>query len=571
MRHYVNGVEVTPNNLGEIGFVSQFNNVIDDLNINVDSVLLKREDYEDIVKPHIQQVGFFEGLPYDIVSNSGVTLNYFVNFKENPIFRDFEVELKIQKRKGVGQFMDRAKGTSFELIAKTMSFPIFDSPYVIIKDNQAELAISMAVTLYIMTKEAIDATKQLIQDIVDLIGAITPNVGAGVTMDIGDILSKVIKVIFQIAYVALLLVAIINLSKQLFELIFPKIRYFKACKYKDLIRVGCEYLGFQFSSTALDAMPGLTVMPKPLQKQSKKWFDFSQNSLNNAFNKGYPTASDTIKTVWDALEEARKIVNGRIRIIGNTVHLERRDYWASITTNSILPALALQDIRSDEYTVNTDEGWKRMYVTYQTDISDLHTFDNFEGVDAEYSAEPVSIINTDLVSITGYRDVNINFALGARKNSLNWLENFVKSVFKVIDNLINTFGGSSSLASKIENRIGVLMISQQYFNTTKLLYTVGGKQPANYLSFIRASQIFNNFYTIDRIEVNGFKIRNEIPVAVNDQDFVSLLNNNYAEINGIICEITEFDYIENAHTMTISYREPYNYASGKINTITING
>jgi hypothetical protein len=87
MRHFINGVEVTPSNLGEIGFVSQFNNVIDDLDINVDSVLLKREDYEEIIKPHIQQVGFLEGLPYDIVSNSGVTVNYFINFKELPIVR----------------------------------------------------------------------------------------------------------------------------------------------------------------------------------------------------------------------------------------------------------------------------------------------------------------------------------------------------------------------------------------------------------------------------------------------------------------------------------------------------
>jgi hypothetical protein len=571
MRHFINGVEVTPSNLGEIGFVSQFNNVIDDLDINVDSVLLKREDYEEIIKPHIQQVGFLEGLPYDIVSNSGVTVNYFINFKENPIFRTYEVELKIQKREGIGLFMDRAKGTSFELIRKTVNFPLFDVPYVIIKDDQAVIAISMAITLYIMVKEVIDATKQLVLDITDLIGSVTPNVGFGVNFDIGDIISKVLKVIAQLAYVALLLIALINLSKQLFELIFPKIRYFKACKYKDLLRIGCQYLGFNFSSTALDALPGLTVLPKPLQKQSKKWFDFAKSSLDTAFNKGYPTASDTIKTVWDALEEARKIINGRIRIIGNTVHLERRDYWSLVTNNSIVPALALQETRSDEWTPNTDESWKRMYIYYQSDISDLHTYDNFEGVDAEYSAEPTSVINADLVSITGLRDIQINFALGARKDSLNWLEKFVKDVFKSIDKAVNTFVGNSSLASKIENRIGVLMVSQQYFGTTKLLYTVAGKQPANYLSYIRASRLYDQFYNIDRIEVNGFKIRNDVSVAVNYQDFVALLNNNYAEINGAICEITEFDYIEDAHLMTISYREPYNYANGKVQTIQING
>jgi hypothetical protein len=60
-------------------------------------------------------------------------------------------------------------------------------------------------------------------------------------------------------------------------------------------------------------------------------------------------------------------------------------------------------------------------------------------------------------------------------------------------------------------------------------------------------------------------------VAINDEDFVSLLNNNFAEINGVICEITDFEYTEDSKTMFISYREPYNYAGGKVQTIEING
>lgn len=571
MRHYINGVEVNPRNLQEIGVQYNGSNISTGLAVNVDSILLVREDYENIIKPHIQQLGFFEGIPYTMVTNSGIPVDYYIDLKENPIFRDFEVELKIKKLGGFDQFAEKARGTSWELVAKTISIPSFDVPYVIIKDDQAVTAISMAITLYVMVKELIDATKQLIATIVDLIGSVTPNVGAGVTMDIGDIISQVIKVIFQIAYVALLLSAVIALGKQLFELIFPKIRYFKGVKYNDLLRVGCQYLGFNFQSTVLASMSGLTVLPKPLKKQSKKWFMFQQNDLNLAFNKGYPTAQDTIPSVWQALEEARKLVNGKIRIIGNTVHLERRDYWSTVSPNNLTPALALQQEASDEWTPNTDEVWKRAYISYQVDPTDLHTFDNFEGVDAEYDARPVNVVNQNLVTITGMKDVSLSFALGARKDQLNWLEKLVKSVFKVIDKVSSTFGGNSSLVAKIENRIGVLVISQQYFNTTKLLYTVGGKQPENYLSYIRASEIWKRYYTIDQIENNGWKIRNDVPIVINDQDFVNLLNNNWVDIDGKMCELTEFLYIEDSCTLSASYREPYNYAQGKVITVEING
>lgn len=572
MKVYLSNTEVTPRNLTDIGMFTRFTTNIDELSVNVDNIVLTRYDYETLVKPHIQQVGVFEGMPLDFVTSGGITLNYFLNLKENPKFRDYDVEFKVMKRKGTDHFLELANGTSFELLrSQGVNFPSFEVPYIIIKDNQAETGISLAIGLYLMVKEAIEATKQLITSLSDLIGAITPNVGAGVTMDIGDIITQVIKIIFQITYLALLIIAIIDLAKQLFELIFPKVRYMKANKVKDLIRIGCQNIGggYGFSSTLLDSLPGLSILPVPLQKQTKKWFEFKQNDLNNSFNKGYPTSKDSTPTVGALISAIQEQFNARVRIINGVVHLERRDYWSTITTNTLMPSLSLQDTRQDEYTLNTNEGWKRYVVGYEADVSDLHTFDNFDGLDAEYSAEPVNVINADLVSITGKIEVNIPFALGARKESLNWIEKLAKNLFKSIDNLINTFGGNSSLVAKIQNRIGVLVISQQYFEKTKMLYTIGGKQPSNYLTKIRASAIYDQFHKINQIEFNGFKIRENVSIPISDQDFVNLIGNNYFELNGVIMEIEEFEYIEDDKKIIATYREPFNYALGKIETITI--
>ena len=47
------------------------------IQLNVDSVILPREA-NDLIRNHIQNVGLFEGIPYDI-ETGGVTLNYYVD------------------------------------------------------------------------------------------------------------------------------------------------------------------------------------------------------------------------------------------------------------------------------------------------------------------------------------------------------------------------------------------------------------------------------------------------------------------------------------------------------------
>ena len=180
------------------------------------------------------------------------------------------------------------------------------------------------------------------------------------------------------------------------------------------------------------------------------------------------------------------------------------------------------------------------------------------------------MINSDLVSIRGLNDVNIPFALGVRKNQLNWLELFAKGFFEVLDGIANAFGGNSNLASTIQNRIGVTQIGEQFYSVTKVLWAVNGKQPSNYTDHIRASVIYDNYHKINEIQINGYKIFSEVAIRVTSQDFVNLLDNNFAEINGLICEIISINYIDEDSLAIISYKEPFNYAQGKVEVLTIN-
>jgi hypothetical protein len=573
MKHFLNDIEIAPRNISDIGIISDWTDNPDELQLNVDKLVLPREGLT-IIQDHISTQGVFEGIPYKVELESGIVLEYYVDLTANPVFRSYEIEVKIKKRLGKDNFFDRASGTTFELLnAKGVQFDLIEVPYVIVKDNALELGVSLGISLYVMTKELIQASYQTAIIASQLIQAIVLNINAGgPIVPINVIVSLSVQFLAQIAYTVAVLVAVIKLGQQLFELIFPKVRYYNATKVKELIKKGCNYLGFNFESTLLDQAPGLTVLPVPLTPKEKSFFDFLQNDLNFAFNKQYPTAQDTTPTLLSLIEAIENWGNARTRVINGTVYIERRDYWQLITPNAITPALVLQDDRQDEYTLNLEEVWKRYYISYRVDYSDIYTADDFDSTDAEYSTEPTNVINADLVTIKGLNEVQIPFALGKRKNSLNFVEKVAKEFLELIDSVASFFGGGTNYSALIENRIGVLVISQQYFGTTKLLYTTGqsGKQPANYKDFIRASALWNKYHYINQIQINDYLIRETARVQISDVDFVNLLNNNYAEINGVIVEILRLEFIDARSYATITYKQPFNYADGKVETLIIN-
>ena len=246
MRHFLNGTEIAPRNLPEIGVISDFTDRPNELALNVDTIILPREA-KIIIDNHLQAQGPFEGLPYTVTMNGGITLEYYIDFLENAIFRSHEIEVKIKRRKGKDQFFENADGLTFELMRnKGVVLTLIDVPYLIIKDNAVEIAIPIAISLYVMTKELIQAVSDLATATGNLIQAVTPNATVPPLPPLGSIISLVVTDIAQIIYTAVVLVAVIKLAQQLFDLIFPKIRYYKGAKVKELISKGCQYLGYSF-------------------------------------------------------------------------------------------------------------------------------------------------------------------------------------------------------------------------------------------------------------------------------------------------------------------------------------
>lgn len=556
----INGQSANVRNILNVGFRTSFRDrKFSELELNIDTLILVNESKQQI-HDWITTYGANVGIP-TVIAYETLNFEYYIDLTDNPIFRDYEIEVKIKRRKGKDSFFNITDGLSFELLSsRGVVFPIRQIPYVIVKDNQVELGITLSLALFSVTNAIVQATKDLAAYIADLSSG---TIGLSPAM----VISAGIKIGLQVAYIAGLVVAGIQLAQQIKELVFPKVRYLNACNVKDLISKGCENIGYTFQSTLLDSITDLVLLPAPLQKENDSIFDNLLDNLDQSFTKGYPTASDTTPTLGLLIDSMLEMFNAKLKVNNGVVQLETKQFLKSLSTLQATPFLNLKDSRQNEYSINSNEAWQRYYIHYQTDFNDLHTLDKFEPTDAEYGNVNVNQLDPDLNLINGNIDVNIPFALGVRKSQYTFIEQRCLNLLNVID----AFTGLNTSAN-ISDRLGVLQISQQFYGTTKLLLCdVNGKQPANYQDILKASALWNNYHAINNnVAPNGKKIFENAEVLMNFSEFSQILSNNYVEVDGDEAEIMEIDFIPNSSKATISYETEFDYNLGKITTFAIN-
>ena len=139
---------------------------------------------------------------------------------------------------------------------------------MIIIDDPIPALIGLGVAIYSVTKDVIAQVESLSETITNIIDTLPP-----LPANLGQLSTLVIKFLLQVAILALTLVALLKMIQQFFELLFPKIRNFQGHNVKRLLELGCNYLGYQFQSTLLDNLGGLTICPVPLVKEKTSFWD----------------------------------------------------------------------------------------------------------------------------------------------------------------------------------------------------------------------------------------------------------------------------------------------------------
>ena len=575
MKHFLNGIEISPRNREEIGVICDFTGNPDILSVNTDTLVLPREANQ-LVKQHIQTSGLFVGIPYQIQLDGGINLDYYIDLCDpgsKPVVREHEIEIKIKRAKGVDDFRSKADGTSFDLIVQQKGLNYFDVkriPYFVIKDNVAEQSLTLSLSLFVMTKEIISAANELSKAYAALLN-VSP----------GGLAVAIANFAIAIIYFAAILAAAIQYLIQLMKLLFPTRKYLYGCYYKELILKACKFIGYDLQTSIFDTDAGWFVLPVPINRSNgDSIFQKIADELGNDFNTGIPTASDSVGLVGQFFDECEKQFNGRFFVIGNDVHFQRRD-WLVNTANLVMqPALNLQSDRDEALTYNTEDAWRRYYIHYAIDFSDLNTVEgiNYQFSDAEYSTEnAVAGANVDLVTIKGLNDVPIGFSMGFNKDRLSLIEIIGRGLAAAWDGLTDalTFGNGSNYAAQIGSRVDALKLSQQYFSTTKSLYVYNRPNNTvlinqNYDTNNSATALWLKYHYINQIQLNQFEVIENARTRISAQDFVNLQSNNYAFIENQICEILKMTWIDEKSYCEITYRRPGTWATNRVTTLKIN-
>ena len=579
MRHLLNGIEVSPRNRDSIGVVSDFTGNPDVLSLNVDTLILPREANQ-YIKTWIQNNGLFLGIPYTVEMDGNITLDYYIDLSDSsakPIIRQHEIEVKLKRRNGSDTFWEKARGTSFDLMIKDNP-TYFDTKrlgYIVVRDDAAMMAFQLSVSIFMMTIQLVQSIKDFADRLAET--TTTPLQGA-------------IKWVIQIIYWISILAAIISLLSQLFPILFPRIKYFKGLYYSEIFNKGCQFLGYTPlpSDTIFNVQPGWFTLPVPLNEDNDSFFEGISNDLADPKNKPTCSASDTTPTFGAWLDEVLKQFNAKLFIdsVNKTVRIERRDWLDSQTSLQIDPALNIQPDRDEQFTYNTEETWKRYYIAYTLDYTDAHTVDGkmFARHQAEYSTENnVPTTNADLVTIKGLNEVRINFAMGAPKGKLSFIELLGIPFFALADSVTSTFasigiGNATNYVAQVLDRINVLKVSNEYFGITKSLYVKQAPAGGNKVSLdtpyydtrYSATALWDEFHYINFIANNDYIIHEEARIRLRQSQFVSLQNNNYIFTNNKWCEVLRIEWIDEKSAATITYKEPLDWANGKVTLLKIN-
>ena len=573
---------VNPTNAREITFNNHFSNIalinnVDDYRLSVesDTIVLVGEDAR-YFKQKVDEIGTSLFMNYYInLPSTNLQLEYYVDLNAEHVFHEDvngviqKVEFKIISSKDFRLFYDRARSTTFSLVAKNQgNFNYVDVHYRIIPPDRDEKAV---VLIFQTTSIAIQIERnivQLIKDTAQLIAAFTPAVGAGVVVVVGQIVFAILQVIVDAVQLLLELVLFTQSFNQTKEVLFPALRKFKGCNALELISKSCQYLGYSFQSNYLTTyFPDMVILGTPMRNFSDKgllsWKGYTeqfQNQFNLAYTYGHPTAMDgEISFLWGLIDYVCNKRHLKCVVNNGKVFIEPESYFDNLATVSLTSTPQDQESKLKAYRLNTEEKWKRTVITYQTDPNDFYTLDDTDNLTTEYSQE---IVNQGVrkPNLTGLQDRVYPVALGKRQEKLNVLLAEFKKLLKKVDKLCG-----SSLASKIKDPKGELVISEQYFKVPKvLLLNPNGFIQEDYKKRMSPSLDWDNGINLSSILNNGYKIYENVTIPVTEDEYKGLLTNNVAMIDGKKSRVITLKYYPYSSKVVMTYKQKENYEAGKI-------
>ena len=481
----------TPGNLAEITLSANWGTRegVSEQEISTTSIEFVLEDAKRL-NQHVADgltggVGIFEGLPYKIDIDNTNIFDGFINLSDDAEFIECEkVIANVVKSGGSDWLNDVADGFSFGFLREQNYITNSDYvvvPYVLNFRPESFVVGQLSITTFILTKELIQGVRDVsfsTADFLEVIGKLNP---------IGEIISATVKLVALIVYNIAIVVALIKTIKDLVEQFFPPVRRFRGMTIKRMFEVGLNYLGLSFQST---------IFNDPLFKKSV--FLPSKSKAGGLFGStdlfGHPNQNSAVYNFGDFIRSMLSMFNADYKIQNGTFIFERRDYWDNLSTYILPDVETNQSNRLSELQYNTNEFVKNYFISFQTDVQDQNTLQNFSGTNYQVINEPITITNNQMTSGKGLAQIRPPFARATRKNNFTIYELQLLGLANLCDQVVNFLGGSSNLGSLISNRIGMMSLSDDTTTVDKFLFLENQQMDVNQIT---AQELWEKFHFIE--------------------------------------------------------------------------
>jgi len=496
-------------------------------------------------------VGVFEGLPHRIeIEHKGVSKilsDGYLDLSEETDIGCNEITVTAKESQGIDWLNDVADSVSFERIyAENPAFKtdfIF-VPYIInTVPNYREAFISI-VTGVMVGVQLQSELKNLIQNITDSLGVTTTIPG-------------VIKLVAQILYVIILIIILVGLIISMILYVIQPVKYHAGTYAKRLFERGCQHFNLTFQSTIFDDVniSKLFIIPNKYQLadsgETNGVFSALGGAVISAGIKGFTSPDVNLQqgyfkgTFGEYIRIMKTIFNAKVILTNGTLIFERKDYNTSQTLYQI------PDLRNDFYQLNTSEIKSNYLISFQTDLNDKNTIDKFKGTNYQITLQPIFTINPKFKLMKNFARVDIQLALGKRKEGLTVPEKIVNQIITIINiplaimgavvnasisainaiievvndlfDILDTIGfsfniniplipafNSPSISNPITDRIGMLLLENDYIDIPKLVLLDEApnhrntKLTANNETYLTAKKLWDDYHFINSFAVvNG--------------------------------------------------------------------
>lgn len=543
-------------------------------------------DNAHLINEWIAKGRIFEGLPYRIEVEKSVVFNGYIDLTDGSKFSCYNAHVTSKERLSIDWLNDVADGFTFEYLFKEVGSitknDFVRMPYVISSIPDYTSVVLSLLSAYVITRELTDAIEKLAELAVSAANPLE--------------LTSLVRAAMSIIYIIATLTTLIILISQIINYLIQPVKYHSGMKVRTLFEKGCQYLGLTFD-TSVD-MDDLVIIPEKNQIPTflGQLFTFGiidPNESLSGFYKG---------TFGDFIRNMKVYFNAKIYISDGVLSFVRRDYKAAGTK------LVIPNIVNDYYEYNTADFRANYYLKFQTDVSDRNTIQEYNGTAYQVTIRPIVFDNADLILTKNAETISIPFALAKVKTELTFVEQIISGFLDVIGALMNGLisaanaliqlynyvaGGVNDMldaldffigidisfrldpippikyvnfGSVINNRIGMMKLSNDSFSTPKIFKIKEGNSPSknkihpNNGTVVSAKNLWESYHNIDSFvptptnEFGNQKIYRDLDkIPFCHKDYLTVKNSNAIEKDGKTGSFTALSWNPFQGTAKIRY------------------